>query len=138
MNEEEEGLGVPPLGSGYPLQFLVRCATLRSLWDFRFYPSRGFALLGRRPSATPPYPKHADRKTNPHQNTPKHAVRKTNPHPNSPKHADRKTNPYPPAHIPAAMTNRSPSDFDKNSSIIMTVGFISRKKLSRKLESILR
>jgi hypothetical protein len=42
--EKEEGLGVPPLGSGYTLQFLVRCAALRSLWDFRFYPSRGFAI----------------------------------------------------------------------------------------------
>jgi hypothetical protein len=46
--EKEEGLGVPPLGSGYPLQFLVRCAALHSLWDFRFYPSRGYAILSLR------------------------------------------------------------------------------------------
>jgi hypothetical protein len=44
--KEEEGLGVPPWwGSGYPLQFLVGCAALRLLWDFRFYPSRGYAIL---------------------------------------------------------------------------------------------
>jgi hypothetical protein len=43
--EKEEGLGVPPLGSGYTLQFLVGCATLRLLWDFRCYPSRGYAIL---------------------------------------------------------------------------------------------
>jgi hypothetical protein len=43
--EEKEGLGVPPLGSGYTLQFLVGCTALRLLWDFRCYPSRGYALL---------------------------------------------------------------------------------------------
>jgi hypothetical protein len=56
VKREEEGLGVPPLGSGYPLQVLVGCALLRLLWAFRCYPSRGYAILGRRPSATPPSP----------------------------------------------------------------------------------
>jgi hypothetical protein len=135
VNKEEEVLGVPPLGSGYTLQFLVGCASCGISAAIPHAAAR--SSVADRPLRPPPS-KHAALKTPSHPDSPKYADRKTTSHPNFPKHAALETRPHPNFPKHAVMTNRSPSDFDKNSSIIMIVGFISRKKLSRKLESILR